>query len=92
MADMRRRDEQAAALHGRLVVKKLKKGQLWGVLNFKGVAHRPQYFKAVFADGTVDDGLTHKVVTNGARYKLQAVGKRPPAKISLPDPEPVGVL
>jgi hypothetical protein len=90
-ADMRKRDERAAALHGRLVVKKLTRGQLWGVLNFKGAAYRPKYFRAVFANGSIDDDLTHTVIT-GKRFKVQPVGKQPPKGVKLPDPEPEGVL
>jgi hypothetical protein len=91
-ADMRRRDERAHALHGHLITKRVGRGRVWGVVSFKGVAFRPAYFKLLFADGTVDDGVSHRMVTTGKAYKLQPVGQRAPAGVRVPAPEAVQVL
>ena len=92
MADMRRRDERAQALHGRLITKRAGRGRVWGVVSCKGVAFRPAYFKLLFADGTVEDGLSHRMVTMGKAYKLQAEGQQPPPGVVLPAPEAAQVL
>jgi hypothetical protein len=91
-ADMRRRDEKAAALHGRLVTKRQGRSVLWGVVCYKGMHFRPAYFKLLFADGTVDDGLSHRMVAASKQYKLQPVGKAAPARVVLPAVEAVQVL
>lgn len=92
MADMRRRDERAAGLHGRLITKRKGKGRVWGRVSFKGPKARPAYFKLVFADGSVEDGLSHRMVTVGKAYKLQPVGQQVPAGVRVPDAESVPVV
>jgi hypothetical protein len=92
LADMRRRDERAAALHGRLIIKRKGNSRLWGVASFKGVAFRPSYFKVLFADGSVEDGLSHRMVTAGKAYSLQLPERQPPAGVNVPQVEQVQVL
>ncbi|MGV2337244.1 MAG UNVERIFIED_CONTAM: hypothetical protein LVR18_25190 [Planctomycetaceae bacterium] len=88
-AEKRRRDERAAALHGRLVQKHLGDRVLWGVVQFKGPLERPKYFKVSYSDGSEEDGLTHRLVTTGRGYRLQAVGVQPPAGVRLPEVRPL---
>jgi hypothetical protein len=89
---MRRRDERAADLHGRLITKVKGRGRVWGRVNFKGAAARPAYFKLVFADGLVEDGVSHRMVTVGKAYKLQQVKQRVPRGVVVPGPERVPVV
>jgi hypothetical protein len=84
LAEKRRRDERAAALHGRYVLKRKGRGWLWGVLAFKGALARPYYFNALYADGSTEEGLSHQIVTVGKQYSLQAEGKKPPAGVKVP--------
>jgi hypothetical protein len=88
-ADMRRRDQRAAALHGRLVKKRVGRNWLWGRVNFKGAHHRPVYFKLVFADGTVVDEVSHRMLTMGKAYSLQAEGRQAPQGVVVPEAEAV---
>jgi hypothetical protein len=92
MADMRRRDQRAQALHGRLITKRVGRGRVWGVVSFKGVAFRPAYFKLLFADGSVEDGLSHRMVAASKAYALQPEGRQAPAGVSVPAPEAVLVV
>jgi hypothetical protein len=92
LADMRRRDERAAGLHGRLVVKGKGKGRVWGRVNFRGAAARPAYFKLVFADGVVEEGVSHRVLTKGKAYTLQPVKQSAPRGVVVPKPEQVPVV
>jgi hypothetical protein len=92
LADQRRRDERAAALHGRLITRRQGRGVVWGRVSYKGAHHRPAYFKLVFADGVVEDGLSHKMVTQGKAYSLQPEGKQPPGRVMVPAAEQVQVL
>jgi hypothetical protein len=89
MADMRRRDERAASLHGRLVTKAEGRARVWGRVNFKGATARPAYFKLVFADGVVEDGISHRLITAGKSYTLQAVKQRVPRGVEVPEAEQV---
>ena len=89
LADKRRRDERAAGLHGRYVVKRQGRNGLWGVLQFKGPLARPYYFKVVYEDGSVEDGLSHRMVTAGKAYRLQDAGVRPPVRVQLPEVRPL---
>jgi hypothetical protein len=92
LAEQRRRDDRAAALHGRLITRGEGRGVVWGRVNFKGVHHRPAYFKLVFVDGVVEDGLSHTMVTRGKAYELKPEGQRQPARVKVPAAEPVQVL
>jgi Integrase zinc binding domain/Integrase core domain/PHD-finger len=92
MADMRRRDERAAGLHGRLVTKVKGRGRVWGRVNFRGAAARPAYFKLVFADGLVEEGVSHRLITGGKAYTLQPVKQRVPRGMVVPEPEQVPVV
>lgn len=90
LAAKRRRDEQAAALHGRLISKRQGRQQLWGVLQYRGALARPRYFNIVYADGNVEEGVTHRLVTKGKAYTLRAADADAPAGVQLPDPGPPG--
>jgi hypothetical protein len=79
-------------LHGRLITRGEGRGVVWGRVNFKGVHHRPAYFKLVFVDGVVEDGLSHTMVTRGKAYELKPEGQRQPARVKVPAAEPVQVL
>jgi len=84
VAEQRRRDERAAELHGRLLVKKTPAGQLWGRVQYKGPLSRPKYFLVEYADGSSEDGLTFHKVTKGVNYTLQPEGTRPPVHLRVP--------
>ena len=56
LAEMRRRDERAAALHGRSVLKRRGRGWLWGGLSYRGALARPHYLNVLYADGSVEEG------------------------------------
>jgi len=84
LADMRRRDERAAALHGRLLCKKVGGQVLWGRLNYKGPRARPRYFVVEYAGGEVEDGLTYRLVDKGKAYSLQPESAVPPAGVVVP--------
>jgi hypothetical protein len=84
LADKRRRDERAAALHGCYIKKRQGKQWVWGVVVFRGALQRPQYFNVLYADGTVDQALSHRMVTQGKQYKLQKGDVQPPRGVSVP--------
>jgi hypothetical protein len=65
---------------------------VWGRVNFKGAGFRPAYFKLVFADGSVEDGLSHRMVTQGKAYTLQVAGQQLPDGVVVPAAEAVQVL
>ena len=92
LADQRRRDARAKALHGRFILRRHGRVWVWGRVNFKGAAHRPAYFKLAFADGVVEDGLSHRMVTQGKAYSLQSEDKQPPAHVRVPATEAIQVL
>jgi site-specific DNA-cytosine methylase len=92
LADQRRRDERAAGLHGRFITRRQGRAVVWGRVSFKGAQYRPAYFKLAFADGVVQDGLSHRMVTQGKAYSLQPEGRQPPANIQVPEAEQVQVL
>ena len=56
-AGSKRRDEKAAALHGRLILKSFRQPssqqqrKFWGRLHFRGPLHRPHYLLAAYEDG-----------------------------------------
>ena len=85
LADQRRRDERAAALHGRLVVKETPAGPLWGRVEYKGALSRPKYFSISYADGSKEQGLTHYKVSQGVKHQLQPEGAKPPARVRVPE-------
>jgi hypothetical protein len=78
LADKRRRDERAAALHGRLIRKQVGHQVQWGRVNYLGSLARPRYYKVVYADGEVEEGLTHYKVTKGKGYTLVEEAVEPP--------------
>jgi hypothetical protein len=45
LADKRRRDQAAAELHGRLILKEAGGETWWGRVNYKGPFARPRYFR-----------------------------------------------
>ena len=93
LAQQRRRDERAAQLHGRLVTRSRgRRGVRWARVNFKGAHARPGYFKLCYADGTVEDGVSHRLLTTGKGYKLKPLEEVPPAKVSVPPAEQIPVL
>ena len=85
LAEKRRRDERAAELHGRLVCKGRGRGARWGRVVYKGPLARPKYFQVQYADGAVEDGLTHRMLTVGKAYGLQPEGKQPPRGVQVPE-------
>ena len=89
LADKRRRDERAAALHGRYVVKRQGRDAKWGVVHFGGPGARPFYFKVPYADGSLGEGLSYRMVTAGKAYRLQGVGAQPPEGVQLPRVNPL---
>jgi hypothetical protein len=60
-------------------------------VSFKGPLARPRYFKVVYADGQVEEGLSTYLVTKGRSYELMAEGAQPPAGVCVPAAEPVPV-
>jgi len=84
-AAMRRRDEAAAALHGRLVrrefhnpvTKQLQ--QYWGRVHFLGADQRPRYFYVVYQDGD-GHGATKAMVDK----ILMPADQQPPSGITVP--------
>ena len=82
---MKRRDRRAAELHGRLLCKQVGGQQLWGRISYKGPQSRPRYFVVEYAGGEVEDGLTHRLVTTGKGYGLQAETAVPPAGVVVPE-------
>jgi hypothetical protein len=92
MAQQRRRDERAAELHGRLVTRSRgRRGALWGRVCYRGAQARPRYFRIRYADGSVEDDVTHRLVTTGKGYTLKPVGTAPPRGVEVPATEPVPV-
>ena len=65
---------------------------MWGRVNFRGAAARPAYFKLVFADGKVEEGVSHRALTGGKAYTLQPLRQRVPRGVVVPEPEPVPVV
>jgi hypothetical protein len=84
VAAMRTRDEAAAALHGRFVLKRNGQQGVWGVVCYRGALTRPRYFTVRYADGTVEEGLTQRMITCGKAYSLQEEGKQPPPRVKVP--------
>jgi hypothetical protein len=84
LAAMRRRDERAAELHGRLVRKRQGRQWVWGVVCFRGALARPQYFTVKYVGGAVEEGLTHRMLTAGKAYNLQPAGSQPPVSVKVP--------
>jgi hypothetical protein len=65
--------------------------QKWGVVCFKGALARPRYFRVKYADGIIEDGLTHRLVTKGKGYQLQPEDAQVPAGVQVPAVDPVPV-
>jgi hypothetical protein len=63
-----------------------------GRVNCRGAAARPAEFKLVFADGLVEEGVSHRMITGGKAYKLQPVKQRVPRGMVVPEPEQVPVV
>ena len=84
LADKRRRDEKAAALHGRLLRREFGGETWWGRVNYKGPTARPKYFRVEYSNGQVEDGLTTYMVTKGKGYTLQPVGAAAPRRQVVP--------
>ena len=85
LAQQARRDERAAQLHGRLVTRSCgRNGALWGRVCYKGALARPGYFKILFADGSVEDDVTHRRVTTGKGWTLKPEGAAPPRGVRVP--------
>ena len=82
---MRARDEQARALHGRLIVQNFvdpvtgHKRPYWGRVHYMGALRRPQYFDIHFEDGDI-----YPYTVAELKKLLQPAGVAPPAGITLP--------
>jgi site-specific DNA-cytosine methylase len=92
LADKRRRDERAAALHGRLLRRTTGHRVQWGRVNYLGALARPRYFKVVYHDGEPEEGLTYFMVTKGRGYALVDEGVVPPPGVQVPAAELVPVV
>jgi hypothetical protein len=92
LADKRRRDERAAALHGRLLRRTTGHRVQWGRVNYLGALARPRYFRVVYHDGESEDGLTFFMVTKGSGYALVNEGVVPPPGVQVPAAERVPVV
>jgi hypothetical protein len=83
---MKRRDQQAQQLHGRLIHKswaepgKSSRRWFWGRLHYRGPLSRPNYFVAVYEDS---DYEIMSAAT--ARRLLKPAGTQLPAGISIPE-------
>ena len=92
-AAMRRRDQAAAELHGRLISRTFKDPQtrkpraFWGRLHFLGNEFRPRYFKAVY-----EDGDEQYMSTATAKKYLKPEGTQLPSGISIPEPSALAAL
>lgn len=91
LAQQRMRDDRAAELHGRLVTKQQGRGRKWGRVMFKGFWERPRYFLVRYADGSQEDGLTHRMITTGKAYKLQDSAAVAPLGVTVPEAGPLPV-
>ena len=84
-ARARRRDEEAALLHGRLILKPFKQPgsqqqrSYWGRLHFRGPLFRPNYFLAVY-----EDADSETLSLPAAKKYLQPAAVQLPASISIP--------
>jgi hypothetical protein len=82
---MRARDEQARALHGRLVVQNFvdrstgRKRPFWGRVHYMGSLRRPEYFDIHFEDGDI-----YPYTVAELKKYLQPAGAAPPAGVALP--------
>jgi len=92
LADKRRRDERAAAMHGRLLRRTVGSRVQWGRVNYLGALARPRYFKVVYADGSEEQGLTFYKVTKGKGYSLVEEGVEPPPGVWVLVVEPIPVV
>jgi hypothetical protein len=87
-AQMKRRDEAAHALHGRLVLKAFtdpatgKGRKYWGRIYFKDAESRPYYFRVVY-----EDGDSHHATMAGIKRYLQPEDAVLPPGASIPTPE-----
>eukprot|EP00775_Hariotina_reticulata_P005403 gene5403-biopygen7207 len=85
-AAMKRRDQQAQQLHGRLIHKswaepgKSSRRWFWGRLHYRGPLSRPNYFVAVYEDSDYE-------IMSAATAKrfLKPAGTQLPAGISIPE-------
>lgn len=88
-AGMRRRDDAAAELHNRLVLKSQHDSstggpaQYWGRVHYRGAQHRPRYFLVVY-----QDGASQAVTRRGLTRWLMPQDTELPAGVSIPAPPP----
>ncbi len=86
-AAMRRRDEAAAKLHGRLISRMFKDPltkkptKYLGRLHYRGPLSRPYYFRVVYEDGDMEDLSMARV-----KGKLLPESRSLPAGVSIPEP------
>eukprot|EP00877_Chromochloris_zofingiensis_P006429 jgi/Chrzof1/2039/UNPLg00695.t1 len=86
----RGRDTAAAAMDGRLVVKKFndpatgKPRNYWGRVHFRGALHRPYYHHVVFEDG--ETGVFTTTALRGRHFKVMPSGTALPDSRSIPEP------
>jgi hypothetical protein len=86
-AGMRRRDDAAAELHGRLLLKSKPNPvtgapeQYWGRVHFRGIQHRPRYFLVAY-----QDGATQLLTKRGLTRSLMPADTLLPATVSIPEP------
>jgi hypothetical protein len=84
-ADMRRRDQAAAVLDGRLVVRSFvdpstgRSRNFWGRVVFRGEQSRPRYFYVVY-----EDGDSHTASTAMLRKWLMPADTTLPAGVAIP--------
>jgi hypothetical protein len=84
-AGAKRRDQEAASLHGQLIRKAFRQPRsnqqrvYWGRLHYRGPQFRPNYFLVIYEDGD-DETLT----TAQARKLLPASTEQPPPGTSIP--------
>jgi hypothetical protein len=85
-AAMRRRDQAAEALNGRLVVKKFvnpstgRPKSYWGRVHYMGTDQRPYYFRVMY-----EDGESHAATRAGLRSCLMPPSTQLPEGISIPN-------
>jgi len=87
-ARTKRQDQQAEALHGRLIRKPFRDAdgsqrQFWGRLHYRGPLSRPNYYLAVYEDG---DSETLRFAT--ARDLLATADQQLPAGVTIPELSP----
>lgn len=86
-ASMRRRDDAAAELHGRLVLKSTKQPgssaqqPYWGRVQYLGAQYRPYYFIISY-----QDGAQQQVTKRGLAKWLMPADTVLPAGVSIPEP------